>query len=96
MAKDLKFLEGMGQPQLAPVVHQVGMSPALIGCSAFCANCWPKQEPAFLIYAGYSLCHKCVTEKRRSYDVNGPDHNQAAFLTQRDPKEVWGEPQEQK
>lgn len=56
---------------MASVVHQVGLSPALIGCSMFCANCWPKQVPAFIIFGGFSLCHGCVTPLRKEIDRDG-------------------------
>lgn len=78
------------QPQMAPVVHQVGMTPALIGCSMFCANCWPKQVPAFLVWGGFSLCHSCVTPLRQSIDRSGSDNEYARPIIPRDFKTVWG------
>lgn len=80
----------IAQSQLAPIIHQVGMSPAFIGCNMFCANCWPKQVPSFIVWGGFSLCHQCATVHRQSIDQHGSDYDHARPIVPRDYKTTWG------
>lgn len=71
------------------ITAALGMSGAMIGCSAMCVNCFPKAMPAFFIWGGDSLCAECFVPLRKAVDkgeVVPPAH-----IVKRDPAEVWRE-----
>jgi hypothetical protein len=73
---------------MEPKVEVVFTNQVRLMTAHLCVNCYPKQQPAYFIWGGHSLCEKCFTPHRQEVDSNKNIH--VPGIASRDFGPTWG------